>query len=252
MKNVLILNDFVSKGKIAGRLMSIVLSYMDCEVFFLPTTMIANNFSLGGNAFFNIDPFIKESLENRGNLGIKFDLIFIGYVEDKNQKNLIKNFIKNLAYKPIIIFDPIMGDGGCLYPGLDDSKTNNYKNLIEIADIIIPNETEAKFLDLDIKKLTKYGKEIIITSATKENKSCVLFYNKSENIISYQKQDIKVGGTGDLFDALFIGYLLKGNEKTTAIEKTCQDIIKIIIANKNDYPKANEINIEKYLTLIEG
>ena len=59
MKNVLILNDFVSKGKIAGRLMSTVLSYMDCEVFFLPTTMIANNFSLGGNAFFNIDPFYK-------------------------------------------------------------------------------------------------------------------------------------------------------------------------------------------------
>lgn len=252
MKNVLILNDFVSKGKIAGRLMSTVLSYLDCEVFFLPTTMIANNFSLGGNAFFNIDPFIKESLENRGNLGIKFDLIFIGYIENKNQKILIKNFIKNLAYKPIIIFDPIMGDDGSLYPGLDDSKINNYKDLIEIANIIIPNETEAKFLDLDIKKLTKYGKEIIITSATKENKSCVLFYNKSENIISYQKQDIKVGGTGDLFDALFIGYLLKGNEKTTAIEKTCQDIIKIIIANKNDYPKANEINIEKYLTLIEG
>ena len=252
MKNVLILNDFVSKGKIAGRLMSTVLSYMDCEVFFLPTTMIANNFSLGGNAFFNIDPFIKESLENRGDLGIKFDLIFIGYIENKNQKILIKNFIKKLDYKPVIIFDPIMGDDGSLYPGLDDSKTNNYKNLIEIADIIIPNETEAKFLDLDIKKLTKYGKEIIITSATKKNKSCVLFYNKSENIISYQKQDIKVGGTGDLFDALFIGYLLKGYKKTTAIEKTCQDIIKIIIANKNDYPKANEINIEKYLTLIEG
>lgn len=252
MKNVLILNDFVSKGKIAGRLMSTVLSYMDCEVFFLPTTMIANNFSLGGNAFFNIDPFIKESLENWGNLGIKFDLIFIGYIENKNQKNLIKNFIKNLDYKPIIIFDPIMGDGGCLYPGLDDSKINNYKDLIEIADIIIPNETEAKFLDLDIKKLTKYGKKIIITSATKENKTCVLYYNKQENIISYQKQDITVGGTGDLFDALFIGYLLEGYKKTPAIEKTCQDIIKIIIANKNDYPKANEINIEKYLTLIEG
>ena len=71
MKNVLILNDFVSKGKIAGRLMAPVLSYMDCEVFLLPTAMIANNFSLGGNAFFNIDPFIKESLANWENLGIR-------------------------------------------------------------------------------------------------------------------------------------------------------------------------------------
>ena len=37
MKNVLILNDFVSKGKIAARLMASVLAYMDVEVFLLPT-----------------------------------------------------------------------------------------------------------------------------------------------------------------------------------------------------------------------
>ena len=252
MKNVLVLNDFVSKGKIAGRLMATVLSYMDCEVFLLPTAMIANNFSLGGNAFYNIDEFVKDSLTNWQNLGIKFDLIFIGYIEDKSQKDMIKDFINNLNYDPIIVFDPIMGDDGALYPGLDDNKITNYKDLLDIADIIIPNETEAKFLEIDKEDFLNSNKKLIITSALRGNESVVLLYEKEEIPIPYQKQDLKVGGTGDLFDGLFIGYLLKNYDIKTAIEKTCKDIIKIIIANDRNYPGASEINIEKFLTLIEG
>ena len=252
MKNVLVLNDFVSKGKIAGRLMASVLSYMDCEVFLLPTAMIANNFSLGKNAFYNIDEFIEESLKNWQNLKIKFDLIFIGYIEDKSQKDMIKNFIKNLDYEPIIVFDPIMGDDGSLYPGLDDSKINNYKDLLDLADIIIPNETEAKFLEIDKNDILASDQKLIITSVLKENESVVLFYDKEEIQIPYEKQKLKVGGTGDLFDGLFIGYLLKDYHIETAIDKTCKDIIKIILANDKDYEGASEINIEKYLTLIEG
>ena len=252
MKNVLVLNDFVSKGKIAGRLMASVLSYMDCEVFLLPTAMIANNFSLGGNAFYNIDEFVKESLINWQNLGIKFDLIFIGYIEDRDQKDMIKDFINKLDYDPIIVFDPIMGDDGSLYPGLDDSKVANYKDLLDIADIIIPNETEAKFLNIDRNQILSNKQKLIITSAVKEDKSVVLLYDEYLIHITYDKQDLKVGGTGDLFDGLFIGYLLKNHDIKTAIDKTCKDIIKIILANDRDYPGAEEINIEKYLTLIEG
>lgn len=251
MKNVLILNDFVSKGKISARLMAPVLSYMDCEVFLLPTAMIANNFSLGGNAFFNIDPFIKESLINWTNLGIKFDLIFMGYIEDESQKEMIKDFIKNLDYKTTIVFDPIMGDDGSLYQGLDESKIENYKDLIEVADILIPNETEAKFLDLDIKKLTENGKKIIITSANTNDKSSIIYNDGRQTIIPYEKLDLKVGGTGDLFDGLFIGYLLKDFKMIEAINQTSKDIIKILLANERENPGAREINIERYLTLIE-
>lgn len=252
MKNVLVLNDFVSKGEIAGRLMASVLSYMDCEVFLLPTAMIANNFSLGGNAFYNIDEFVKDSLINWQNLGIKFDLIFIGYVEDKSQKDMIKDFINNLDYDPIIVFDPIMGDDGSLYPGLDAGKVDNYKDLLDIADIIIPNETEAKFLEINEEEILNSKQKLIITSALRDKESVVLLYNKKEIQIPYDKQKLKVGGTGDLFDGLFIGYLLKNHDIKTSIEKTSKDIIKIILANDRDYPGASEINIEKYLTLIEG
>lgn len=250
MKNVLILNDFVSKGKIAARLMASVLAYMDCEVFLLPTALIANNFSLGGNAFYNTDEFIRDSLENWEKLGIKFDLIFIGYIEDGRQKDLIKSFIGRLDYKTTIVFDPIMGDDGKLYPGLDSDKIENYKDLVGIADIIIPNETEEKFLDLDRESIVKNKQNLIITSATKKGQACVILYDDDEKSIAYDKKDLKVGGTGDLFDGLFIGYYLKSFSLEESIEKTTKDIIKIICQNEKDNPGAEEINIEKYLTLI--
>ena len=143
-----------------------------------------------------------------------------------------------------------MGDDGALYPGLDETKVANYKDLVDVSDIIIPNQTEAKFLDLDIDGITKNGKKIIITSADKDGKPAVLYYDGKENAIFYDKKDIKVGGSGDLFDGLFIGYLLKDFDIPKAIEKTCQDIIKIMVANEKKNPGAIEINIEKYLTLI--
>ena len=50
MKNILIINDFVSLGKIAGKMMENILSYKGHNTFFLPTALIANNFSYGKNA----------------------------------------------------------------------------------------------------------------------------------------------------------------------------------------------------------
>lgn len=251
MKNVLILNDFVSKGKIAARLMASVLAYMDVEVFLLPTAMIANNFSLGGNAFLNTNSYIKDCLDNWTRLGFKFDTIFIGYIDDLDQRNLIRDFLENLDYETTIILDPIMGDDGRLYPGLDDGKIENYKSLIDLADIVIPNETEAKFLNLDRNSFRENNKELIVTSSKEKDLDCVKVYGKNEAIIYFDKQEIKVGGSGDLFDGLFIGYKLKNYDTEAAIDKTCQDIIKILRANDKDNPGASEVNIEKYLTLIK-
>nr|WP_072536364.1 bifunctional hydroxymethylpyrimidine kinase/phosphomethylpyrimidine kinase [Anaerococcus mediterraneensis] len=249
MKNILILNDYVSKGKIAARLMSPVLAYMDYEVFLLPTAMIANNFSLGKNAFFNTNTYIKDCLKTWRELDFKFDLIFIGYIDDQEQKNMIIDYIKSLDYETSIVFDPIMGDDGALYPGLDKSKIDNYKDMLEVADIVIPNQTEAKFLDLTQNPIK--DKSLIITSCKDGHKNFVKIINDNPDQIPYEKIDIKVGGSGDLFDALFLGYYLQDKNIEKSVEKTIKSISKILKAQAKDRPEAIEINIEKYLNLIE-
>ena len=75
MKNILIINDFVSLGKIAGKMMETVLSYKGHNTFFLPTALIANNFSYGKNAILDTTDYLRDTLRNWEEIGFEFDLI---------------------------------------------------------------------------------------------------------------------------------------------------------------------------------
>lgn len=250
MKNILIMNDFVSLGKIAGKMMDAVLSYKNHRVFFLPTSLIANNFSLGKNAIEDCTDYLKASLKNWTDLAFKFDLISIGYIHNSKQKEIISSFLESLTYKALIVFDPIMGDDGHLYKSLDESMIENYKSMIDLADIITPNATEAKFLDIDYDKLKEKGKKYLITSVKEEEKYFVKGFDTYDFKIPFKKLPKRMTGTGDLFDGLFIAFILDGFSLEEAsmrsvgiISKIYEDAIKTV-SDEN-------INIERYLYLID-
>lgn len=249
MKNILIINDFVSLGKIAGKMMENVLSYKGHNTFFLPTALIANNFSYGKNAILDCTTYLEDALKNWQNLDFKFDLISIGYIHTTKQRDIIYDYVKNLSYKATILFDPIMGDDGSLYPTVDEAILENYKSLVDIADIITPNSTEAKFLAIDYDKYKKAGKKFLITSVKEDNKYFVKGYDGYDFEIPYEKLPKRLTGTGDLFDGLFIAYYLEGACIEESAKKTVETISKIykMVIETTDQ---DNINIEKYLNFI--
>lgn len=250
MKNILIINDFVSLGKIAGKMMENILSYKGHNTFFLPTALIANNFSYGKNAILDCTTYLEDSLKNWDDLAFKFDLISIGYIHNTKQRDIIYDYIKNLSYETTVLFDPIMGDDGSLYPSIDETILNNYKSLLEIADIITPNSTEAKFLALDYEKLKKSGKKFIITSVKENDEYLVKGYDTYDFKVSFKKLPNRLTGTGDLFDGLFIAYYLEGFSIEETTKKTVKSISKIY-KKVIEESKEDNINIEKYLDLID-
>lgn len=250
MKNILILNDFVSLGKIAGKMMETVLSYKGHKTFFLPTALIANNFSYGKNAILDTTEYLKDSLRNWDAIGFKFDLISIGYIHNTEQREIIYDYFKNLDYETTVLFDPIMGDDGTLYPTLDEKMLDNYKSLLDISDIISPNATEAKFLDINYQDFTKNGKKYLITSAHEEGEYFVKGYDEGEFKVFFEKLPKKLTGTGDLFDGLLIAYILDGYSIEEACQKTV-DIISKIYRDVIKYSTNENINIERYLDLID-
>lgn len=250
MKNILIINDFVSLGKIAGKMMENILSYKGHNTFFLPTALIANNFSYGKNAILDCTTYLEDSLKNWEDLSFKFDLISIGYIHNTKQRDIIYDYIKNLSYETTVLFDPIMGDDGSLYPSIDETILNNYKSLLEIADIITPNSTEAQFLALDYEKLKKSGKKFIITSVKENDEYFVKGYDTYDFKVSFKKLPNRLTGTGDLFDGLFIAYYLEGFSIEETTKKTVTSISKIY-KKVIEESKEDNINIEKYLDLID-
>lgn len=252
MSRILLIGDFVSKGKIAGNIMEPVLSYSGHDVFFLPSALISNNFSLGNVAIFDTTDHMINSLRVWDELDLDFDMIFVGFINDIKQKEIIFSYIASLSNKPLVILDPIMGDDGKLYKGVGKEKIDIYKQFLSIADLVLANVTEASFLGLvDYKNLSKDDKKYIFTSLKDEDGFYNLAIDDDLNIKHYQKIDHDFAGTGDLLDALFINYYLKTDDFKKSFFLAMDKIYEILAKNKDDYPADVDIHIEKYLYLLD-
>lgn len=253
MSEILLINDFVSRGKIAGNMINPILSANNHNVYFLPSALISHNFSLGNVAIHNTNTYIKECLSSWDKLDFKFDVIFIGFIENAIQKDLIVNYIRDLSYDPLVVLDPIMGDDGSIYPGLSNEKIDIYKEILQLADITLPNHTEANLLGIkDFEEVLNTGKKFVVTSIEEDGYSYTLGISDNLHKVFYEKLDAKYAGTGDLFDALFLNHFLKTNEFNQAIEDTVSDMSKILTIQNLDYKNYDSIIIEAILPRIYG
>lgn len=259
MKKVLIFNDYVSWGRIGGSQVDAILTYKDIDVLFLPTALISNMFSLGEISILDTSQYLEKVLNKWANLDIIFDAIFIGYIKNFYQKDLIEKFISSLPYKPLIVHDPIMADKGALYKGLDPNIVNIHKDISKLSDIIIPNFTESYFLTGKktkniikiIEELSRNEKKVIITSVKNHDSHNILAYERGKlEKIPYNHIDQSFGGTGDIFDGIFlVNYLNTGNF-FSSIRKTKDSVSKILEKKVKDVDGRIDIKIEKYFSFI--
>ncbi len=252
MSNILLLNDFVSKGKVAGNMIEPILTYTGHQAFFLPTALISNGFSMGKIATLDTTSYIKDSLKVWDELGYDFDLIFIGFIDNKTQKELIIDYIKQKASNALVILDPIMGDNGSLYKGLNEEKIALYKDMLTFTDIVTPNLTEADLLGLtDYNKLIKDDKKYLITSVNDKDGYHNLGIDKDLHKTYFKNLDVDYAGTGDLMDGLFIIYYLESKDFNKAINQASLKMSQILKAQKDSQAESNEIMIESYLSLLD-
>ena len=154
--------------------------------------------------------------------------------------NMVSGFFDDFSQDDnFILVDPVLGDHGKLYPGMDTGMITGMRELCKKANVITPNLTEAAFL-LDTapsphtppaeaiewcKALSKLGPEyVIITSAPSgnEKKVATLAYNKNDERLWRVSSDYVAAsypGTGDAFASVITGCLLNGDSLPEAIER---------------------------------
>ena len=228
MKQILLINDIVGYSHVGMVAMLPILTYMGHQTFNLPTALVSNTLDYGQFNIMETTDYMKGTLPVWQQLGVKFDAACTGLMFSEEQAQLVATYCRHLRENGTSIFvDPIMGDNGRLYNGITHRQIELMREMVSVADIILPNYTEACLLAgipfnnhgishkeaqemLDI--LTTLGTQsVIVTSAIVDGHSCVIGKQPSIPIpitesnqpsnpyfkLDYEELPVSFHGTGD-------------------------------------------------------
>ena len=186
-------------------------------------------------------------------LMFSFDAICTGFIVSERQSSLVYEYCKEQQKSGTSIFvDPIMGDDGKRYNGVTNQVVAYMKRLCSIADVIVPNITEACFLseytvkhtysepeiEVIANRLHTLGaKSVVITSANINGRMFTVVKSSPKNsciLLPYEEIPVRFPGTGDIFMAIVVGHYLKSGQILESVQSAMRQLEKIIYANLHD------------------
>ena len=271
-KNILVINDMPGYGKVATAAMLPILSHFGHSIYNLPTALVSNTLDYGKFAILDTTDYMVRAIDVWKQLGFQFDCITTGFLASAEQVGIIRDFIESQRKDGLLVMtDPIMGDDGALYNGVTPETVDNMRRLIGVADVIVPNVTEATFLSglyegkesltrdearEVVDALRSFGpRSVVITSGVvaESGEHVVWGYDhKSDAYFTIPYRFIKVHfpGTGDMFSAVLVGELLDGKELVPAVKHAMDVLEKLIFLEQDELEKNKGIRVERYLSVL--
>ena len=265
-KNILLIGDTVSACRVALSAMEPVLSHYGYTASLLPTAIVSNTFGYKKVAQVSTGDYVEKSLSAWDDMGWDFYCIYVGYITDPAQASAVAKYCAKAAEKGTLIFhDPIMGEEGHLYYGMDENIAGLHKKILSHTSHIMPSWTEAAFLtgrdytkspaadDIwnAVKDLQKMGaKNVVITSCMMENgdyTACFDISTGEKSLMPCDHIPVKVAGTGDLFSAFYIAEIISG-KSVAASARTAMDKVRTLVdLSKNDNDTLRGVHLSRHL-----
>jgi len=241
VKQIAAIHDLSGCGRTSLSVVIPILSAMGIKVCPLPTAVLSSHSRYEGYHFADLTDHMQPVIDHWKKLNIVFDAIYSGFLGSYKQIRIVQGMINTFSNESqFVVIDPVLGDNGKMYGPINKEMVSEMKSLIQKANIITPNLTEASLLlgktfrpdigEDDIKKwmlkLSDMGPEIVvITSApdkTSGQKYSVIAYNKNDSRfwklpIDYIPADFP--GTGDCFTSVLTGALLQGESLPIALDR---------------------------------
>ncbi len=269
MKRIVTVQDISCVGKCSLTVALPIISAMGTEAAVVPTAVLSTHTQFKNFTFHDLTDEIAPIASHWKNEGVTFDAVYTGYLGSLRQIELTKNLIKDFRTENnIVLVDPAMADGGRMYTGFDIPFAKQMASLCAVADIIVPNITEATFM-LDIPyiekgydeayiknilvKLTELGaKTAVLTGVSfEEGKVGVMSYNKeTKEYFSYYTERVPENfhGTGDLFASAFLGALMRGRSLGDSLKVAADFIVECIRATlDNPADRKYGVNFEQMI-----
>ncbi|MGX9366161.1 pyridoxamine kinase [Desulfoplanes sp. PS50] len=270
------IHDLSGFGRTSLSVVIPILSSMGVQPCSLPTAVLSTHTGGFQNyRFIDLTEQMQAMISHWKELGIHFDAVYSGFLGSFRQIDIVQDFIRDFSQEnQLVLVDPVLGDNGRLYSTMDASMIPKMRGLVEHADVITPNFTEAAFLldepvdpsiSLDklkiwTKRLAEKGpNKVIITSIPVpegKNVSSVLAYNARDDRLwkvdcSYIPAHYP--GTGDIFASVIVGSLLQGDSLPIALDRAVQ-FVSLAIRSTFGYafPAREGVLLERVLPSLNG
>ena len=266
MKRVLTIQDLSAFGKCSLTITLPVLSAMGVEAVPLPTALLSSHTMFPGAVSFDLAGKAEPITRHWKELGLTFDMIYTGYLGSAELIGRAMQVIRDFRTEDTLIFvDPVMGDHGKLYRAFGPDYPELNKPLCALADILIPNLTEAAYLtglpvnenpdrrkaEELLRSLTCAGPRIALLTGVSfsAEQTGVMGYDRlTDEYFLYQNGRIPAAyhGTGDLFASVFAGALMRGRTWQDAARLAADHTAHTIdITKKDGAPPAFGIRFEE-------
>lgn len=249
------IHDLSGFGRCSLAVIMPVLSAMGIQCCPVPTAVLSTH--TGGFediVIKDLTDYIRPALNQYKKLGIDFDSVYSGFLASAEQIDHCLEFFS--AYgSSLKVVDPVMGDHGKPYRTYTPQLCKRMGELVDVADVITPNLTEAAIL-LDEKyplELTAGEVKSWLARLCKRVRIVVITgVPLSEGAIANVGCDRETGGfwrvdcdyvpasypgTGDIFAGVLTGGLLRGDSLSIAMDRAT---VFTQIAIKNTYSYGTE------------
>ncbi len=225
---VLAINDISCAGKCSLTVALPVLSACGATVDILPTALLSTHTGgFTGYTFLNLDAEMYKICDHWETLGLKYDVIYSGYLGSRAQIDLViglkKRFLKEGG---IFVVDPVLGDNFTFYKGFDEAFAADMGRLCAVSDYILPNETESFLLTGErdfskaLEKLRAVCPHPVITGAEDAKGYGLYYFDDAPRYLPLKKITGNFHGAGDVFASAFAGCVGGGFSMEAALKLT--------------------------------
>ncbi len=231
-KRVAAIHDISGFGKCSLTVALPIISAAGIETAIMPTAVLSTHTGgFTGFTYRDLTEDLRPFAAHWKSLDLKFDAIYSGFLGSFEQIEIVKNFIDDFRRDGCVaVVDPAMADNGKMYTLFDMKFAKEMASLCAVADIIVPNITEAAFMLGREYREGPYTKEyieellralgdigpskVVLTGVGFDNRHIgAASYDKKTGEIYYALSDVIPGnyhGTGDIYASALIAAYLSG------------------------------------------
>lgn len=260
MKRILAIQDMSCVGRCSLTVAQPILSAMGINCSVLPTAVLSTHTGFPNPHIRSLTEDIGPICQHLRAVGASFDGILVGYLASVEQVEAVLEVVN--TFDCPVILDPAMGDHGKLYDGITEEHAEAMKDLCSMAQVVLPNVTEAAMLTKHPYQVWTDGQylrsmlenlcrrktqTVVITGvAPSKNQTGFVGIHAEEGMFSYHthRREKMLHGTGDMFSAVFAGSYLLGRDPMESAELAAKFVERVLDHTPEATPFGGEFETE--------